>query len=44
MLSSPRGYFNFKVFGAKNIRVLNGTFLKWQNENRRVESGDSESV
>jgi thiosulfate/3-mercaptopyruvate sulfurtransferase len=40
MLSSPRAYWMFKIFGAKKVFILNGTFTKWKKENRPTESGD----
>jgi thiosulfate/3-mercaptopyruvate sulfurtransferase len=44
MLSSPRAYWMFKVFGAPNVYILNGTFSKWKSENRPLESGDVSSA
>jgi len=32
MLSSPRAYWTMKLFGLKNVRILNGTFTKWEAE------------
>lgn len=42
MLSSPRVYWMFKVFGANNVYILNGTFEKWKAEKRKIESGENE--
>lgn len=42
MLSAPRAYWMFKVFGAENVYILNGTFEKWKIEQRKVASGDNE--
>lgn len=33
IFSSPRVWFTFKLFGAKNVAVLNGGFPKWSREN-----------
>ena len=41
MLSAPRAHWMFKVFGAPNVYILNGTFSKWKAENRPTESGDN---
>ena len=32
MLSSPRAYWTMKLFGLKNVMILNGTFTKWEAE------------
>lgn len=44
MLSSPRAHWMFKVFGAPNVHILNGTFKKWKEENRPTESGDNKAA
>ncbi len=39
LFSAPRVWWNFRVMGAKDVRVLDGGFPKWQAENRPVETG-----
>ena len=39
LFSAPRVWWNFRIMGAKDVRVLDGGFPKWQAENRPVESG-----
>ena len=38
MLGAPRAWFLFRLFGANNVRILNGGLLKWKAEGRPVES------
>lgn len=33
IFSSPRVWFTLKLFGAKNVAVLNGGYPKWLKEN-----------
>jgi thiosulfate/3-mercaptopyruvate sulfurtransferase len=40
MFSAPRVWFTFKVFGAKNVSVLNGGYPKWVAENLAVEKDE----
>ena len=40
IFSSPRAYFTFKMFGAKNIKILNGGLPQWIKEGRELESGE----
>lgn len=44
MLSSPRAYWMLKSFGAKNVRILDGTFARWKTDGYEIESGDTESA
>ena len=44
MLSAPRAYFMFKSFGAPNVYVLNGTFKKWEMEQKPIDVGDEEDA
>lgn len=39
VVSAPRAWWTFKVFGRTNIAVLNGGLPKWQKEQLPVESG-----
>ena len=39
VISAPRAWWTFKVFGRTNIAVLNGGLPKWLKENLPVESG-----
>ena len=38
---APRVWWTFRVFGARNVFVLDGGMPKWTAEGRRVESGES---
>lgn len=37
--SSARAWFIFRMFGMKNVAILDGGFAKWQAEGHPVESG-----
>lgn len=39
IFSSPRVWFTFKIFGAKQVSILNGGFPKWLNEGLDIEKG-----
>jgi thiosulfate/3-mercaptopyruvate sulfurtransferase len=39
MFASPRVWFTFRLFGAKNIYTLEGGLPKWKAEGRPLESG-----
>jgi thiosulfate/3-mercaptopyruvate sulfurtransferase len=34
MLSAPRVLWLFKSYGVPSVRILNGSFSKWESENR----------
>lgn len=36
IFSSPRVWFTFKLFGAKNVAVLNGGYPKWIKDNCQI--------
>lgn len=38
---APRVWWTFRVFGARNVFVLDGGLPKWTAEGRKVESGES---
>ena len=40
--SSARAYFIFRMFGMKNVAILDGGFAKWQAEGLPVESGTAD--
>jgi thiosulfate/3-mercaptopyruvate sulfurtransferase len=44
MISAPRAFWLFKTFGLPNVMLLNGSFSKWQAENKALEEGDVESA
>lgn len=44
MVSAPRAFWLLKTFGLPNVMILNGSFHKWQAENRAIEEGDTESA
>lgn len=37
IFSSPRVAWTLRLFGAERVRVLNGGFKKWLEENRVLE-------
>ncbi|MGI8527584.1 MAG: 3-mercaptopyruvate sulfurtransferase [Pseudolabrys sp.] len=39
--SAPRVWWTFRIFGAKNVFILDGGFAKWKAENRETENGDT---
>jgi thiosulfate/3-mercaptopyruvate sulfurtransferase len=39
IFASPRVWFTFRLFGAKNVFILEGGLPKWQAEGRPLESG-----
>lgn len=38
--SAPRIWWTFRIFGAKNVFMLDGGFPAWKSEGRNVESGE----
>jgi thiosulfate/3-mercaptopyruvate sulfurtransferase len=44
LFSAPRVAWMFKVFGAKDVRLLEGGFPRWQAEGRPVASGAAAAV
>jgi thiosulfate/3-mercaptopyruvate sulfurtransferase len=38
---APRVWWTFRVFGAKNVLILDGGLPKWRAEGRPVEAGES---
>ena len=43
MLTAPRASWMMRAYGAKSVRVLDGTFAKWRNENRPIVSFQDEN-
>jgi thiosulfate/3-mercaptopyruvate sulfurtransferase len=41
LYSAPRVWWTFRIFGAKNVYILDGGLPKWKAENRPLESGDA---
>jgi thiosulfate/3-mercaptopyruvate sulfurtransferase len=41
LYSAPRVWWTFRIFGAKNVFILDGGLPKWKAENRKTESGES---
>jgi thiosulfate/3-mercaptopyruvate sulfurtransferase len=39
LYSAPRVWWTFRIFGAKNVYILDGGLPRWKSENRPVESG-----
>jgi thiosulfate/3-mercaptopyruvate sulfurtransferase len=39
LFSAPRVWWNFRVMGAQDVRILDGGFPKWESENRPTQSG-----
>lgn len=44
MVSAPRAFWLFKTFGIPNVMILNGSFHKWNLENKSIETGDVETA
>jgi thiosulfate/3-mercaptopyruvate sulfurtransferase len=40
LYSAPRVWWTFRIFGARNVFILDGGLPKWKAENRPLESGD----
>ena len=40
LYSAPRVWWSFRIFGAKNVFILDGGFPAWKAEGRPVEAGD----
>ena len=40
LLSAPRVWWTFRIFGAKNVYILDGGFPAWKSEGRKVEAGE----
>jgi thiosulfate/3-mercaptopyruvate sulfurtransferase len=41
LYSAPRVWWTFRIFGAKNVFVLDGGLPKWKAENRPLEQGEA---
>ncbi|MFI5012872.1 MAG: 3-mercaptopyruvate sulfurtransferase [Hyphomicrobiales bacterium] len=39
LFSAPRVWWMLRVFGARDVRILDGGFPKWQGEGRPIQSG-----
>ena len=39
LFSAPRVWWTFKVFGARDVAILEGGFPAWRDEGRPVEDG-----
>jgi thiosulfate/3-mercaptopyruvate sulfurtransferase len=40
LYSAPRVWWSFRIFGAKNVFILDGGFPAWKTEGRKVEAGE----
>ena len=40
LFSSPRVWWTFRIFGAKNVYILDGGLPAWKAEGRKTESGE----
>ena len=40
LYSAPRVWWTFRIFGAKNVFILDGGLAAWKKENRPVEAGE----
>jgi thiosulfate/3-mercaptopyruvate sulfurtransferase len=40
LYSAPRVWWSFRIFGAKNVYILDGGFPAWKAEGRPVEKGE----
>ena len=41
LYSAPRVWWTFRIFGAKNVFILDGGLPQWKADNRPVEAGES---
>jgi thiosulfate/3-mercaptopyruvate sulfurtransferase len=41
LYSAPRVWWTFRIFGAKNVYILDGGLPRWKAENRPLENDDS---
>ncbi len=41
LYSAPRVWWTFRIFGARNVYILEGGLPKWKAENRPLEAGES---
>ena len=41
LYSAPRVWWTFRIFGAKNVYILDGGLPKWKAENRPLETGEA---
>jgi thiosulfate/3-mercaptopyruvate sulfurtransferase len=41
LFSAARVWWTFRLFGAKNVYILDGGLPKWKTENRPLETGDA---
>jgi thiosulfate/3-mercaptopyruvate sulfurtransferase len=41
LFSAPRVWWTFRIFGAKNVFILDGGFPAWKAEGRPTESGET---
>lgn len=41
LYSAPRVWWTFRIFGAKNVYILDGGLPRWKAENRPVEGGQT---
>jgi thiosulfate/3-mercaptopyruvate sulfurtransferase len=41
LFSAPRVWWSFRIFGAKNVFILDGGLPAWKTENRPLETGES---
>ncbi len=42
LLSAPRVWWTFRIFGARKVYILDGGLPKWKAEGRPLEQGDAE--
>jgi thiosulfate/3-mercaptopyruvate sulfurtransferase len=40
LYSAPRAWWSFRIFGAKEVYILEGGLPAWKKEGRKVEQGD----
>lgn len=41
LFSAPRVWWTFRIFGARDVYILDGGFPKWKAEGRRIEFGET---
>ncbi len=41
LYSAPRVWWSFRIFGAKDVFILDGGFPAWKAESRKIEAGEA---
>ena len=44
IFSSPRVWWMFNYFGHNHVSILDGGLIKWKNENKKLEDGETKNI